>query len=98
MERVTKVDDAKLIMGKNFIGVNELNKISSIIKLKLPNYIPEIQFSIEDLKLKSTDHLLVLGVSEMIDGTPINIINLKSHFGCDVSKEPCFYNHDWYVN
>ena len=98
MERATKVDDAKLIMGKNFIGVDELNKISSIIKLKIPNYIPEIQFSIEDLKLKSTDHLLILGVSEMIDGTPINIINLKSHFGCDVSKEPCFYNQDWYLN
>ncbi len=85
-------------MGDNFIGVNELNKISSILKLKTPNFIPEIKFSNEELKLKSENYILILGTKEMSDDTPLNILNLRKLFGMDPSKEPCFYNQDWYIN
>jgi hypothetical protein len=98
MERRTTIEIAQSIMGDNFIGVNELDKISSILKIKSSNFIPEIKFSSEELKLKSENYILILGTKEMSDGTPLNILNLRKLFGTDPSQEPCFYNQDWYIN
>ncbi len=85
-------------MGDNFIGINELDKISTILKLKFENFIPKIKFSSQELKLKSKNHILILGTKEMSDRTPLNILNLRNLFGTDSSQVPCFYNQDWYIN
>lgn len=85
-------------MGDNFIGVNELKKVTSILKLKSSNFVPEIKFSSEELELKSENYILILGTKEMSDDTPLNILNLRKLLGIDPFQEPCFYNQDWYIN
>lgn len=89
--------EAKKIMGDNFIGPEELKTIS-FLRFKIDN-IPEITFSIEELKEKKDNYLLVLGRSCFEDGTMVTIRNLRKIFGYDPEKaEPCFYNQDWYLN
>lgn len=97
MERTT-IEDAKKIMGDNFIGVDELNSISDKFSVSIPKILPEIPFNTEELIEKKKDYFLLLGVSEFLNGTPINLINLRSLFGINPElSEPCFYNQDWYL-
>lgn len=87
---------AKSIMGKNFIGPEELKSLERI-KVKVEGDIPEIPFSEDELNAKKNHYLLILCGQNFLDGTPISIRNLKNKLGInpDVS-EPCFYNQDWY--
>ena len=78
------------------IGPEELRNIQAL-NLRIPEIIPEIPFTEEELKAKKNDYLLVFGVSVFNDGTPVTIRNLKKRFGKDPAiSEPCFYNQDWY--
>ena len=78
------------------IGPEELRNIQAL-NLKIPEKVPEIPFTEEELKAKENDYLLVFGVSVFNDGTPVTIRNLKKRFGKDPAiSEPCFYNQDWY--
>ena len=78
------------------IGPEELRNIQAL-NLKIPEKVPEIPFTEEELKAKENDYLLVFGVSVFNDGTPVTIRNLKRRFGKDPEiSEPCFYNQDWY--
>jgi len=90
---------AKKIMGKNFIGPEELGAISS--KLGIANLnkkkIPEIKFSEQRLKKISKDYILILGAPNAKDCSRLTLNRMRSHFGWDPEKsEPCFYNQDWY--
>ena len=84
-------------MSKNIIGPEELKAIREM-GLLIPENVPEIPFSPEELEKKKDDYLLVLGVSTFADGTKVTIRNLRERFGLDPEvSEPCFYNQDWYV-
>ncbi len=96
MERIVTVEEAKRIMGQNFIGPNELN-VGRLLPLQV-NIVPDIPFTAEDLESKKDDYLLILGVSTMLDGKPLTIRNLLEVYGKDPGvSEPCFYNQDWYL-
>jgi hypothetical protein len=91
--------EAKKIMGKNFIGSLEINSIASDLdfeKIDEKN-IPLIPFSERALN-ENEDSILILGVSKHKDGSPLTLNSLRSLFGLDPEKkEPCFYNQDWYL-
>lgn len=92
---MVSVVEAKQIMGENFIGPEELKK-QSILDLSFDD-IPDILFSIDELKNKRTDYLLILGINRFNDGKPVTIRNLIEIFGKNPDEfEPCFYNQDWY--
>jgi len=97
MERETSIEDAKKIMGKNFIGVEELNLISSEFPIKIITNYQDIPYSKEYLIDKKNDYLLIYGLSKTKDSKPLNLIFMRGKYGInpDVS-EPCFYNQDWY--
>ena len=98
MERKTSLDEAKKIMGKNFIGPEELTKIENTMGIIVPKSFPEIQFTEIELKEKNADHILILGVSLMKNGEPVTILSLRKKFGINPeTSEPCFYNQDWYI-
>jgi len=99
MEGVEYLNTAKEIMGNNFIGYNELNLIAERMGFTVPYIIPEIPYSIKELEDKCEDYILVLGISEMLNGEKLTIKALHSRFGTrpDIS-EPCFYNQDWYLD
>ena len=97
MERTT-IEEAKEIMGGNFIGVDELNQICSEFPVKIFSNCPDIPYSREYLMGKKNDYLLIYGVSETNESKPFNLSFMRDKFGInpDVS-EPCFYNQDWYI-
>ena len=103
MERETmNLDQAKKIMGRNFIGPKELKKISSHFKisdpLKFKSPIPKIPFTPDYLKKISKDFILILGISWAKDGNPLTINKMREIFSWEPKKsEPCFYNQDWYL-
>jgi len=90
--------DAKSIMGRNMIGREEIANLTSMNFL-LGEFVPEIQYSKDELEKKKEDYILILGVSQFEDGTLVTIRNLKEKMGMDPNiSEPCFYNQDWYDN
>ena len=87
---------AKEIMGENFIGIDELKEMDRL-SLIMPDDIPVIPFSEEELRNKKDNYILILGISNFSDGSLVNIKNMISIFGKDPAiVEPCFYNQDWY--
>ena len=103
MERRTSIENAKKIMGKNFIGLEELKSIRGKMGIKIPvemkSHLPFIEFSEEILEKHKNDCILILGIPFFKDGTLLTITKMRSHFGIDPEKsEPCFYNQDWYEN
>ena len=90
------IAEAKKIMGENFVGVDELRQIEEL-KFSIPNNQPEVKFSADRLERIKDDYLLILGLSEFEDGSPVTIRNLIKIFGKNPAlSEPCFYNQDWY--
>lgn len=98
MERTTSIEDAKKIMGRNFIGPEELSQISNNFPVNTLSDYSYIPYSIDYLINKKDDYLLIFGISKMNDFKPLNLLTLRELFGTnpDVS-EPCFYNQDWYL-
>lgn len=98
MERAT-ITQARDLFGTNFIGLEELCPLFEKMGLPLVNIqVPDIHYSLNDLKKYSKDYLLILGIPKSGD-TELSIANFRRCFGVnpDVS-EPCFYNQDWYMN
>ncbi|MCI8376142.1 MAG: hypothetical protein HFI29_12020 [Lachnospiraceae bacterium] len=92
MEKVT-LEKAKVIMGDNLIGSDELKRVG----LFEVNSHPDIPYSVNALEAKKNDYFLILGVSKFSNGKTVTIRHLKEIFGMDPNqKEPCFYNQDWY--
>lgn len=93
---------AKKIMGKNFIGPEELKKISSQLGIsdpfKIKHLIPPLPFSSDYLKKIRKDYILILGMPTTKKGEKLTINKMRAIFGWDSrKKEPCFYNQDWYL-
>jgi hypothetical protein len=85
------IEQAKKIMGGNFIGPEELSKISSKLGIGKISRVPKIPFSESLLKKVRKDAILILGV-------PVSINTLRRRLGINPRKlEPCFYNQDWYI-
>lgn len=83
-------------MDMKRIGPEELRSIQAL-NLRIPEHIPEIPFTAEELETRKDDYILIFGISAFRDGTPVTIRNLKKRFGKDPDIcEPCFYNQDWY--
>ena len=98
MERTASLEEARDIFGKSFIGPDELSKYSVQMGVRIPQQVPEIPYSLAELKTQSKDYLLVLGTSEMVSGEPLSLLSLRAYFGLDPDRsEPCFYNQDWYM-
>lgn len=90
--------EAKKIMGKNFIGPEELSSLSEEINILPVRTAPPVPYDAKTLKKVSRDFVLVLGVSKTALGSPLTLNALRDCFGLDPAKgEPCFYNQDWYV-
>lgn len=102
MEGNATIEDAKQLFGNNFIGPKELAFISDDIGIVNPLHyykvLPKIPFSLEFLKEKKDNYILLLGIPDFHDSTSLTLNKLRSFFGIDPLNEPCFYNQDWYLN
>jgi hypothetical protein len=99
MERKATPEIAREILGKNFIGLNELKKISESMPVCTDVIEPPVIFAIDFLEQHKETHLLILGLSWLANGKALTIRSLREHFGFDPAVfEPCFYNQDWYLN
>jgi len=86
-----ELNKAKEIMGKNFIGPEELLKFSKKLGVVLPKKIPAVPFSADFLNRIKKNYILFLGL-------PVSINKMLRVFRTDPKKyEPCFYNQDWYL-
>jgi hypothetical protein len=98
MEREVNIEIAKGIFKDNFIGPEEIKSIGNILPVKIPDEIPVIPFSEEELNQKAQDYLLVLCLPDLQNGKKLTILELRNLFGVDPKRfEPCFYNQDWYL-
>lgn len=96
MSEITDYEVAKSIMDDNFIGVDELKKISQM-RLSIPDVVGDIPFSQKELQEKRNDYILILGIGKFDNGKQVTIRNIKEIFRQDPDvSEPCFYNQDWY--
>ena len=99
MERKISLIEAQKIMGNNFIGPVELESIKGMFPFCITTIIPEIPITSEELKKYSEDYILILGVTEMGDNVPLNILSMRNFFGIEPdTSQPCFYNQDWYLS
>lgn len=97
MERKASIEDAKRIIGANFIGVDELRNLLKL-SLKLPKKEVEVPYTIEQLVNLKDDYILIYGASTTMTEDTVNLLFLRSIFGYDPeASEPCFYNQDWYM-
>lgn len=91
MEKTTTIENAQKIMGRNFIGPDQLVKISPYLPAPVGKSTPTIPFALDFLKKIKKDYILILGA-------PLTINAMREIFGIDPAKsEPCFYNQDWYL-
>ncbi len=101
MESKTRLEEAQLLFGDNFIGTDVLNSISKELGIStISEPVPPITFSKDELKrFAEEDYLLILGIPQLANGHLITINELVKKYGKDPNKnEPCFYNQDWYVS
>ena len=90
--------EAQKIMGKNFIGPNELTAIADDLGIAPIKDFPNVSYDAKILKKYSKDFLLVLGVASNKEGKALTLNVMRNFFDTDPSmKEPCFYNQDWYL-
>lgn len=96
MSNSTGLIEAKKIMGSNIIYPDELCAIKELdLFVKEENTV--IPFSIDEIKAKSKDYILIYGCSKFKNGQSVNIKNLKKIFGDNPERKmPCFYFQDWY--
>lgn len=97
MERIVTVEEARRIMGRHFIGPEELETCSQL-PVQMNDAVPDIPYSASELEARKDDYFLILGLSTMEGGKPLTIRHMLDVFGKDPAKgEPCFYNQDWYL-
>jgi len=92
---------AKKIMGRNFIGPEELSQIADALHISgnfIGHRVPAVPFNEKTLEKISKDFILVLGIPKDENGDKLTIDKLRSFLGVDPKiNEPCFYNQDWYL-
>lgn len=91
-------ENARNILGKNFIGPKELGSIASKLHISLHFETPDIPYTKELLEASSKSHLLVLGIDRDTEGNPLTVVQFRKLLGTDpIRTEPCMYNQDWYL-
>lgn len=96
MNKHVSMEQAKSIMGENFIGPEEIKKID-LIQFAIPINVPDIPFTASELTAKKDEYILILGIGTLVDGKETTIRNIREIIGKDPDiVEPCFYNQDWY--
>lgn len=96
MDRCSTAEEARRILGRAFVGPEELKKCD-FLQIPDDKDIPIIPYSSNELEKKKKDYLLVYGVDHMRDGSMVTIRNMIKKFGKNPDEtEPCFYNQDWY--
>ena len=99
MERKVSFLEAKNVLGNNFIGPTEIEKLRLGFTIPSLVEVPNISFSIEELREKANTHILFLGIPHLNSKLLVNIKNLKNIFGENPELNlPCFYFQDWYEN
>ncbi|MFH1428050.1 MAG: hypothetical protein ABIG60_06045 [Patescibacteria group bacterium] len=96
-----EISEAKKIMENNFIGPDELNKISAKLNIaKINNEkITAIPFQAVQLEKMKDKFILILGVGKNVENENLTLNKMREFLGWDPEiKEPCFYNQDWYIN
>lgn len=100
MERVTTIEEAQKLFGKEFIGTKQLKPFISRLGLNIEDIsvplIDKYSYSVLE-KAASDGYILILGIDN-IKGQKITLEFLCSKFGINPEEsEPCFYNQDWYL-
>lgn len=91
--------EAKKIMGKNFIGPDEVTSIALELNIAPIKTTPPVPYDAKTLKKVSKDYILILGVEKTKNGKPLTLNALRVLLGTDPNEsEPCLYNQDWYLN
>lgn len=105
MERAKEIimnfEQAKIIMGKNFIGPDELKKVSGRLGIISPDKlgrIPTVPYGEKELKKYAKAYVMILGIPSSLAGDKLTLNSMRNFFGVEpIKKEPCFYNQDWYL-
>ncbi len=88
---------AREILGRSFIGTDELKRIEGVFSLELPAHIPEFSFDEQFLKEHKDTHILILCVPKFSNGKDISISEIRNRIA-SYNGNPRFYNQDWYLN
>ena len=67
MNKRISMEQAKAIMGNDFIGSEEIRRIE-LIKFAVPEVISDIPFTSADLESKKDKYILVLGLGKLANG------------------------------
>jgi len=99
----SSAEQAREIMGNDFIGVEEILKVAAWTNLpkKKEEYetIPAIPYGTDFLKTLRGEYVLILGFPSDENKNPLTLNAMRSFYGLEPTvKEPCFYNQDWYLN
>ncbi len=92
------MNEIKELFGTNYLGLEELSPLFTEMGFSPTQAImPELNYSIKELKKYASDYILILGLSELAN-IKLSIKTFRDCFGTDpVRSEPCFYNQDWYL-
>ncbi len=99
MEEFEKLAFAKKILEKDFIGFDELKKISGHINFDLIN-IPNLSLDENQIiKAKKENKILLLVYPFLVNNTKLSIKYFRDKFGVGLgnTEYPTFYNQDWYL-
>jgi len=99
---MSDLEQVKAIMGKNFIGPQELENIGEALGIQKPltlsSFLPAIKYPSELLQAVKNNFILILGLPTDKQNKPLTLNQMRKHLGVDPNKsEPCFYNQDWYL-
>ena len=98
MEGRAKIEEAKRLFGRNFIGAEEIRCMAPELGLQLPEEIPELPYTLSEMESRAGNCILILGAGRMHNGSRLTLLALRERFGTDPAAfEPCFYNQDWYL-
>ncbi len=96
-EPTTSQKQAREIMGKNFLGVEEVTEHFGIVLTKKERTkIAEIPFSEAMLQECKDTHILFLGVNHDKEGKPLTINRFKEMFPTDSQPKFYSYQESWY--
>lgn len=98
MSSENKSQVVKKLFGKNFIGLDQLSKISSKFNFELPKIEPKINFDFVSMNIDYNDYILILGMNNIHGVNKLNIVEIINIFGYEKNNNtPIFYNQDWYL-
>lgn len=99
MEGTTKINEARELFGKNFLGPLELEPMFKQMGLNVGfEKIPAIHYTKAELENAAKEGYILVCTFNKVDDTLLNITLFRKKFGFDPEiNEPCLYNQDWYL-